>query len=113
VSPRSDGPASSIDRPDIGLDFGGQRRIDNVLYIASITQQRDHDDSRRCIARKIAEGKISREARRAHKRLLVNRVSRRQVARRITTLITTGQRRGSTRERPTVPVHTARVAGNS
>lgn len=59
------------------LDFGGNRRINSVLYIASVTQQRDRDDARTYIARKIAEGKTGREARRAHKRHLANRVIRR------------------------------------
>ncbi len=46
-------------------------------YIASVTQQRDLDDARVYIARKIGEGKTGREARRAHKRHLPNRVIRR------------------------------------
>lgn len=59
------------------LDFGGNRRINSVLYIASVTQQRSHDDARAYIDRKISEGKTRREARRAHKRQLANRVIRR------------------------------------
>ena len=59
------------------LDFRGNRRINSVLYIASITQQRDQDLARDYIARKITEGKTRREARRAHKRHLANRVVRR------------------------------------
>jgi transposase len=59
------------------LDFGGNRRINSVLYIASVTQQRDHDDARTYLSRKITEGKTGREARRAHKRHLANRVIRR------------------------------------
>ena len=59
------------------LDFGGNRRINSVLYLASVTQQRDRDDARHYIARKISEGKTRREARRAHKRHLANRVIRR------------------------------------
>lgn len=59
------------------LDFRGNRRINSVLYIASVTQQRDLDDARVYIARKIGEGKTGREARRAHKRHLANRVIRR------------------------------------
>ena len=38
------------------LDFGGNRRINRVLYIASVTQQRDIDDAHVYIDRKIAEG---------------------------------------------------------
>ncbi len=59
------------------LDFGGNRRIDSVLYIASVTQHRDIDEARIYINRKISEGKTRREARRAHKRHLANRVIRR------------------------------------
>lgn len=59
------------------LNFGGIRRINSVLYIDSVTQQRDHNDARTYIARKITEGKTGREARRAHKRHLANRVIRR------------------------------------
>jgi transposase len=59
------------------LDFGGNRRINSVLYIASVTQHRDIDDARVYIDRKLGEGKTRREARRAHKRHLANRVIRR------------------------------------
>ncbi len=59
------------------LDFGGNRRINSVLYMASITQARDHDQARRYLDRKAAEGKTKRSARRAHKRQLANRVIRR------------------------------------
>jgi transposase len=59
------------------LDFGGNRRINSMLYIASVTQHRDLDDARTYIDRKLAEGKTRREARRAHKRHLANRVIRR------------------------------------
>ena len=59
------------------LDFRGNRRINSVLYIASVTQHRDLDDARVYIDRKLGEGKTRREARRAHKRHLANRVIRR------------------------------------
>lgn len=59
------------------LDFRGNRRINSVLYMASVTQHRDHDDARIYIDRKLGEGKTRREARRAHKRHLANRVIRR------------------------------------
>lgn len=71
------------DEPGIGpiaaatrLDFGGNRRINSVLHIASVTQHRDRDDACAYIDRKLGEGKTRREARRAHKRN-VNRVIRR------------------------------------
>lgn len=59
------------------LDFRGNRRINSVLYIMSVTQQRDQQVARDYIDRKISEGKTRREARRAHKRHLANRVIRR------------------------------------
>lgn len=59
------------------LDFRGNRRINSVLYIVSVTQQRDLVDARVYIDRKLGEGKTRREARRAHKRHLANRVIRR------------------------------------
>lgn len=59
------------------LDYRGNRRINSVLYIASVTQARNHTDAAAYLARKTAEGKTRREARRAHKRHLANRVIRR------------------------------------
>lgn len=59
------------------LDFRGNRRINSVLYIASVTQHRVLADARCYIDRKLGEGKTRREARRAHKRHLANRVIRR------------------------------------
>ena len=59
------------------LDFRGNRRINSVLYIVSVTQHRDLEDARLYIDRKLGEGKTRREARRAHKRHLANRVIRR------------------------------------
>ena len=59
------------------LDFGGNRRINSVLHIASVTQARSQPDAAAYLARKTGEGKTRREARRAHKRHLANRVIRR------------------------------------
>jgi len=59
------------------LDFRGNRTINSVLYIASIVQARDQPEARLYLERKAAEGKTRREARRAHKRHLANRVIRR------------------------------------
>jgi transposase len=59
------------------LDFGGNRRINSVLHIASVTQHHDVDEARTYIDRKIGEGEARREARRAQKRHLANRVIRR------------------------------------
>jgi hypothetical protein len=49
----------------------------SVFSIASVTQQRDTDEAMTYNTRKVAEGKTKREARRAHKRHLANRVIRR------------------------------------
>lgn len=59
------------------LDYGGNRRINSVLFVASVVQHRDHHGARVYIDRKLSEGKTRREARRAHKRHLANRVIRR------------------------------------
>ena len=59
------------------LDFSGNRRINSVLYIASVTQQRSQPDAAAYLARKATEGNTRREARRAHKRQLANRIIRR------------------------------------
>lgn len=59
------------------LDLGGNRRVNSVLHIASVVQGRHHADARAYITRKRREGKTTREARRAHKRHLANRVIRR------------------------------------
>ncbi|WP_420435966.1 transposase [Candidatus Poriferisodalis sp.] len=59
------------------LDFRGDRRINSVLHIVSVTQQRTQPEAIAYLARKAGEGKTRREARRAHKRQLANRVIRR------------------------------------
>lgn len=51
--------------------------MNSVLYIASITQARDDSAAQAHLDRKITEGKTKREARRAHKRHLANRIIRR------------------------------------
>lgn len=59
------------------LDFRGNRTVNSMIYIASITQARDQPEAKAYLARKTAEGKTRREARRAHKRHLSNRIIRR------------------------------------
>ena len=59
------------------LDLGGNRRINSVLHIASVTQKRITAEAITYINRKISEGKTRRDARRCHKRQLANRVIRR------------------------------------
>jgi len=62
------------------LDYGGNRRINSVLYTASITQQRFNADARTYLDRKISEGKSASEARRCLKRHLANVVYRALIA---------------------------------
>lgn len=59
------------------LDFGGNRRVNSMIYMASVTQHRYTPAAQEFLARKLAEGKTRREARRAHKRHLANRIIRR------------------------------------
>lgn len=59
------------------LDLMGNRKINSVLHIMSITQARCHPDARTYLATKKAEGKTSKEARRAHKTLMARRIIRR------------------------------------
>jgi len=59
------------------LDFRGNRTVNSMIYIASITQARDQPEAKAYLERKTAEGKTRREARRAHKRHLSNRIIRR------------------------------------
>ena len=59
------------------LDFTGNRRINSVLHLASVTPHRTQPQAVAYLARIAGEGKARREARRAHKRQLANRVIRR------------------------------------
>jgi transposase len=59
------------------LHRGGNRQLNAALYRIAIVQQRHHPAAKTYLARKIAEGKTSREARRALKRHLANVVYRR------------------------------------
>jgi transposase len=59
------------------LHRGGNRQLNAALYRIAIVQQRHHPAAKAYLARKIAEGKTAREARRALKRHLANVVYRR------------------------------------
>jgi transposase len=54
------------------LHRGGNRQLNAALYRITIVQQRHHPPAKTYLARKIAEGKTAREARRALKRHLAN-----------------------------------------
>jgi transposase len=62
------------------LHRGGNRQLNAALYSIAIVQARHHPPARAYLARKIAEGKTPREARRALKRQLANVVYRRLYA---------------------------------
>jgi transposase len=59
------------------LHRGGNRQLNAALYRIAIVQQRHHPAAKTYLARKTAEGKTAREARRALKRHLANVVYRR------------------------------------
>jgi transposase len=59
------------------LHRGGNRQLNAALYRIAIVQQRHHPAAQAYLARKIAEGKTAREARRALKRHLANVLYRR------------------------------------
>jgi transposase len=58
------------------LHRGGNRQLNAALYRIAIVQQRHHPHAKQYLARKIAEGKTPREARRALKRHLANTLYR-------------------------------------
>lgn len=59
------------------LDLAGNRQVNSVLHTMHVTQIRCHQPAKDFIARKRSEGKTTKEARRAHKRQLANRIIRR------------------------------------
>ena len=64
----------------IAFHRGGNRQLNAALYRIAVVQQRHYPQARTFLARKIAEGKTPREARRALKRHLANVVYRRLYA---------------------------------
>ena len=62
------------------LHRGGNRQLNAALYRIAIVQARHHPPARTYLARKTAEGKTPREARRALKRHLANVIYRRLYA---------------------------------
>jgi transposase len=62
------------------LHRGGNRQLNAALYRIAIVQSRHHPQARAYLARKAAEGKTPREARRALKRHLANVLYRRLYA---------------------------------
>jgi transposase len=62
------------------LDLAGSRQVNSTLHLMHVTQVRSYPPARDYIAKKRAEHKTKREARRAHKRHLANVVIRRMWA---------------------------------
>jgi transposase len=62
------------------LDLLGNRAVNRILYVMSVTQARHQAEAQQFLARKQTEGKSKKEARRAHKRQLANRIIRRMWA---------------------------------
>lgn len=62
------------------LDLLGNREVNRILYTMSVTQARHLPTAKEYLARKRAEGKSKKEARRAHKRQLAKRIIRRMWA---------------------------------
>jgi transposase len=62
------------------LDLAGNRQVNSTLHLMHVTQVRSYPPARDDIAKKRAEHKTKREARRAHKRHLANVVIRRMWA---------------------------------
>jgi len=59
------------------LDMGGNRRVNSVIHVMSVTQVRANEKAKQYLERKTSEGKTRKEARRAHKKQLANRIIRR------------------------------------
>lgn len=78
VAPVATSSGEGADEPSHHrLDLLGNRTVNRILYVMSITQARHDATGKAFLARKRAEGKTGKEARRAHKRQLANRVIRR------------------------------------
>jgi len=58
------------------LNRTGDRRLNRALHIIAVTQVRVHDPARQYIARRVSQGKTTREALRSLKRLLIRIVYR-------------------------------------
>ena len=69
-------PASSGNTHRHRLARGGNRQLNRALFTIAMVQARWDPDARTYLARKRAEGKTSREARRCLKRHLANVVYR-------------------------------------
>ncbi len=69
-------PASSGQTQRHRLNRGGDRRLNHALHMITVTRSRGHQGTRDYIARRVAEGKTPREARRCIKHYLARRLYR-------------------------------------
>jgi transposase len=69
-------PASSGQTTRHRLNRGGDRRLNHALHMIVVTRARSHQETRDYIARRVAEGKTPREARRCIKHYLARRLYR-------------------------------------
>lgn len=69
-------PASSGQTIRYRLNRGGDRKLNRALHTLALTRARTHPETKDYIARRIADGKTPREARRCLKRYLARRVYR-------------------------------------
>jgi transposase len=69
-------PASSGQTQRHRLNRGGDRRLNHAIHMIAVTRARGHQETRDYIARRVAEGKTPREARRCIKHYLARRLYR-------------------------------------
>jgi transposase len=69
-------PASSGQTVRYRLNRGGDRQLNRALHTMALTRCRSHAETQAYLARRIADGKTAREARRCLKRYLARRVYR-------------------------------------
>jgi transposase len=69
-------PASSGQTERHRLNRGGDRRLNHAIHMIAVTRARGHHETRDYIARRVAEGKTPREARRCIKHYIARRLYR-------------------------------------
>ena len=69
-------PASSGQRSRHRLNRSGNRRLNSALHMIALTQVGTHEPAKAFMARKQAEGKSNREARRCLKRYIARAIFR-------------------------------------
>lgn len=69
-------PASSGQTERHRLNRGGDRRLNHAIHMIAVSRVRGHQETRNYIARRVAEGKTPREARRCIKHYIARRLYR-------------------------------------